>query len=79
MAHLIDLLPICMSCKKIRNDAGLRDGIGHGISTHSEVGFSRSIRPRRHARARAPDVAAPPAGRPDGQDKSLKSKYLKIS
>ncbi len=40
---LTGLLPICMHCKKIRNDKGYWQAIEHYISQHSEVEFSHGV------------------------------------
>lgn len=37
------LLPICASCKKIRNDQGLWDSIEKYVSEHSEAEFTHSL------------------------------------
>ena len=42
---LSGLLPICSSCKKIRNDEGYWDQIEHYIGTRSEAHFSHAICP----------------------------------
>jgi len=42
---LSGLLPICSSCKKIRNDKGYWDQLEACISKHSEAHFSHSICP----------------------------------
>jgi CheY-like chemotaxis protein len=39
------LLPICASCKKIRDDQGYWNQVESYISTHSEVQFSHSVCP----------------------------------
>lgn len=43
--QLSGLLPICASCKKIRDDKGYWNQLEHYISEHSEVGFSHGICP----------------------------------
>jgi len=43
--QLSGLLPICASCKKIRDDRGYWNQLEHYISKHSEVGFSHGICP----------------------------------
>ena len=43
--QLSGLLPICASCKKIRNDRGYWEQIETFIRNHSEVQFSHSICP----------------------------------
>jgi len=43
--QLSGLLPICASCKKIRDDKGYWNQLEHYISRHSEVGFSHGICP----------------------------------
>ncbi len=40
---LSGLLPICASCKKIRNDQGLWDSIEKYVSEHSEAEFTHSL------------------------------------
>jgi hypothetical protein len=42
---LSGMLPICSSCKKIRDDKGYWDQIEHYISNHSEAEFSHAICP----------------------------------
>ena len=42
---LSGLLPICMWCKKIRDDQGYWNAIEHYLSQHSEAEFSRGICP----------------------------------
>ena len=39
------ILPICMFCKKIRNDQGYWDQVEAYVSTHSEARFSHGICP----------------------------------
>lgn len=43
--QLSGLLPICASCKKIRDDKGYWNQLEHYISAHSEVDFSHGICP----------------------------------
>ena len=43
--HLSGLLPICASCKKIRNDKGFWEQVETYISEHSEALFSHAICP----------------------------------
>jgi hypothetical protein len=43
--QLSGLLPICASCKKIRDDGGYWNQLEQYISDHSEVGFSHGICP----------------------------------
>lgn len=43
--QLSGLLPICASCKKIRDDKGYWNQLEHYFSQHSEVGFSHGICP----------------------------------
>jgi hypothetical protein len=43
--QLSGMLPICASCKKIRNDSGYWQQIETYIRDHSEVEFSHSICP----------------------------------
>ncbi len=42
---LFGLVPICTSCKKIRNDSGYYEQLEEYISEHSEVSFSHGICP----------------------------------
>jgi hypothetical protein len=42
---LSGLIPICASCKKIRNDEGYWEQIEGYIRHHSDAEFSHSIRP----------------------------------
>ena len=39
------LIPICASCKNVRNDEGYRDQIEDYIRQHSDVNFSHGICP----------------------------------
>ena len=39
------LLPICMLCKKIKNDGGYWEAIEHYISEHSVASFSHGLCP----------------------------------
>jgi len=41
--HLSGLLPICASCKKIRDDTGYWQAIENYITTHSDAQFSHGI------------------------------------
>lgn len=50
--ELSGLLPICASCKKIRNDEGYWDSIESYIQEHSQAQFTHSICPECAARAR---------------------------
>jgi hypothetical protein len=43
--QLSGLLPICASCKKIRDDGGYWNQLEQYISDHSDVGFSHGICP----------------------------------
>ncbi|WLT33460.1 two-component regulator propeller domain-containing protein [Geothrix sp. PMB-07] len=43
--QLSGLLPICASCKKIRDDRGYWNQLEHYFSEHTEVGFSHGICP----------------------------------
>jgi hypothetical protein len=43
--QLSGLLPICASCKKVRDDKGYWRGIEDYISAHSEADFSHSLCP----------------------------------
>ena len=43
--QLSGLLPICASCKKIRDDRGYWNQLEHYITDHSEAGFSHGICP----------------------------------
>lgn len=52
---LSGLLPICASCKKIRDDQGLWHGLEDYIDAHSEATFSHSICPECRA-ATYPDL-----------------------
>ena len=45
MKQLTGLLPICASCKKIRNDDGYWQQVESYLSQHTEVEFSHSICP----------------------------------
>lgn len=45
LKKLSGLLPICASCKKVRNDAGYWEQIEDYISKHSEADFSHSFCP----------------------------------
>ena len=39
------LLPVCASCKKIRNELGIWEGIEDYIERHSEAAFSHAVCP----------------------------------
>jgi DNA repair exonuclease SbcCD ATPase subunit len=43
--QLKGLLPICASCKKIRDDKGYWQSVEHYISAHTEAQFSHDICP----------------------------------
>jgi DNA repair exonuclease SbcCD ATPase subunit len=43
--QLKGLLPICASCKKIRDDKGYWQSVEHYVSAHSEAQFSHDICP----------------------------------
>jgi hypothetical protein len=43
--QLSGLLPICASCKKIRDDKGYWSQLEHYFTEHSEVGFTHGICP----------------------------------
>ncbi|MFC1556222.1 two-component system response regulator [candidate division KSB1 bacterium] len=43
---LTGLMPICASCKNIRNDKGYWESVEHYITEHSEVRFTHSICPK---------------------------------
>jgi len=45
LSRIAGLLPICSSCKKIRDDRGYWNQIETYISTHSEAMFSHSLCP----------------------------------
>ena len=45
MKTLHGFLPICSSCKKIRNDAGYWQQIEAYVSAHSEAEFTHSMCP----------------------------------
>ena len=61
--QLSGLLPICASCKKIRDDKGYWNQLEHYISEHSEVGFSHGICPD-CVETMFPGHAARPVGKP---------------
>ncbi len=42
---LSGLIPICASCKKIRNDKGFWDQLEHYISSHSDATFTHGLCP----------------------------------
>ena len=48
--HLSGLLPICASCKKIRDDTGYWHQVEDYIHSHTEIDFSHSICPECTAR-----------------------------
>jgi len=50
---LSGLLPICASCKKIRNDAGYWDRIESYLCNHAEVQFTHSLCPQCSIETRA--------------------------
>ncbi len=58
---LSGLLPICASCKKIRDDSGYWNQIESFIHEHSEAEFSHGICPE-CMRKLYPDVEVPPEG-----------------
>jgi len=73
------LLPICASCKKIRDDKGYWRGLEHYLTEHSEAQFSHGLCPDCMARlypefrdprpsAGGPSEAGPPAGGPPGTE-----------
>jgi hypothetical protein len=43
---LTGLLPICSSCKKIRDDKGYWDDVDHYIQSHSEATFTHGVCPK---------------------------------
>jgi hypothetical protein len=43
--QLSGLLPICATCKKIRDDGGYWNQLEQYISDHTDVGFSHGICP----------------------------------
>jgi GAF domain-containing protein len=43
---LAGLLPICSSCKKIRDDKGYWDDVDHYIQSHSEATFTHGVCPK---------------------------------
>lgn len=45
LARLRGLLPICATCKKIRNDAGYWQGVETYLKEHADVDFSHGICP----------------------------------
>ncbi|MBI4798226.1 MAG: DUF3365 domain-containing protein [Desulfarculus sp.] len=55
------LLPICASCKRIRDEQGRWQGLEAYISQHSEASFSHGICPQ-CAQRLYPDLAAPAQG-----------------
>jgi PAS domain S-box-containing protein len=54
---LSGLLPICMYCKKIRNDQGYWDRIEKYVSEHSDAQFSHGMCPDCYARYAEPELA----------------------
>jgi PAS domain S-box-containing protein len=64
---LSGMLPICMHCKQIRNDAGYWEQIEAYISSRSEAQFSHGICPTCMAKhyPESGRAAAPPTGRAD--------------
>lgn len=59
---LSGLLPICSSCKKIRDDKGYWNQLEHYISSHSEASFTHGICPD-CAKALYPEVFSPGGGK----------------
>jgi hypothetical protein len=57
------LLPICASCKKIRDDKGYWQSVENYISTHSEVKFSHDICPECMKKLYPEYCDEPPAGK----------------
>ena len=43
--QLEGIIPICSSCKKIRNDAGFWEQVEHYVETYSQAKFSHSLCP----------------------------------
>ena len=60
--QLSGLLPICASCKKIRDDKGYWNQLEHYISDHSEADFSHGICPD-CVKTSFPDYASRKAGK----------------
>jgi hypothetical protein len=60
--QLEGILPICMYCKKIRDDAASWHQIEHYISEHSEADFSHSICPACYDKAVSEIVQTPDGG-----------------
>jgi hypothetical protein len=65
--QLSGLLPICASCKKIRDDKGYWNQLEHYISEHSDVGFSHGICPD-CVGTMFPDYTGRPLGRQLGKE-----------
>jgi hypothetical protein len=57
------LLPICASCKKIRDDKGYWQSVENYISTHSEAKFSHDICPECMKKLYPEYCDGPPAGK----------------
>lgn len=57
---LSGLLPICVSCKKIRNDDGYWEKIEQYIADHSDAHFSHSICPECSKKITGKDSVQPP-------------------
>ena len=71
---LSGLLPICASCKKIRNDKGYWNQIEEYISDHSEAQFSHGICPD-CMRKLYPELADDVLGRLEKDEKDSKGFY----
>ncbi len=57
---LTGLLPICMHCKKIRNDQGYWDGLERYLGAHTDARFSHGICPDCYAELSAVKTTTPP-------------------
>jgi hypothetical protein len=65
--QLSGLLPICASCKKIRDDRGYWNQLEHYISDHSEADFTHGICPD-CAEVMFPEVHARRMKEPEGPE-----------
>ncbi|MCD4848931.1 MAG: hypothetical protein K8R76_12160 [Candidatus Aegiribacteria sp.] len=76
MKRLQGMLPICASCKKVRDDDGYWKQIESYISDHSNARFSHSLCPEVHDQASrqrlyAGELKEFPAGRMSSEVKAL--------
>ena len=61
VATLQTLLPICMYCKRIRQDGDYWDQVEHYLATHTDLQFSHSVCPECLEKFHHQDMAEPAA------------------